>query len=453
MTRSQILRSNNNDVKSLSDKINSVPWVFIEILASLPAMLFIIGEGIQLFNLIFRYEPYHDEGFYDITDTVNSFSLRIGIITYMLYILKLFAENKHPKLRISPTFAFFAVLVLFMLISTVVNGYTEYARYGEPYRYESLTTFIMYPMIFFLCSTLITNKRIKNVVCFSFLFLSFVIGIISLINYYMLIYGYEPILYSASDEKMLGLFSNSNHYGYYLTICIMLSSSLFVLEKNKAVKIFCLTNFILNTYVLIINNTFGCYLACAFGLIFNLAVLFIINRKINILAAAAFLIYIVLTIISSFFFDTVMTNFIVLFSDIFKLGSNAEDKGGAGTGRWKLWVFTVKRIIEKPVFGWGTDGIADMMYDKYAITRTHNEFLQYTVFFGIPGGISYIAAAVSVFIRAQKNKKKLGNLEIASLTAAFAYLASSFFGNTMYYTAPLFFIFLGLGYGRSHDSQ
>ena len=43
-----------------------------------------------------------------------------------------------------------------------------------------------------------------------------------------------------------------------------------------------------------------------------------------------------------------------------------------------------------------------------------------------------------------KNKMKLDVCTIAAITAAFGYLVSAFFGNTMYYTTPYLFILLGL---------
>ena len=53
--------------------------------------------------------------------------------------------------------------------------------------------------------------------------------------------------------------------------------------------------------------------------------------------------------------------------------------------------------------------------------------------------------------RLSLNRKKLTNVQIVSLIASFAYLASSFFGVTMFYTAPYLFILLGLGYSRDES--
>ena len=99
----------------------------------------------------------------------------------------------------------------------------------------------------------------------------------------------------------------------------------------------------------------------------------------------------------------------------------------------------------------GIEGISDQLNSECQIDRPHNEFLQYIIFFGIPGLLLYIAGIMSVFINGLKHKKKLDIYTIACIVAAFDYLFSSFFGNTMAYTTPFFFIILGLSYYQEND--
>jgi hypothetical protein len=58
----------------------------------------------------------------------------------------------------------------------------------------------------------------------------------------------------------------------------------------------------------------------------------------------------------------------------------------------------------------------------------------------------YVAAIFMIYLRGLKLKVYLTNMNYVGLCAAFAYLASSFMGNTMHYTAPYLFIALGMGY-------
>ena len=78
--------------------------------------------------------------------------------------------------------------------------------------------------------------------------------------------------------------------------------------------------------------------------------------------------------------------------------------------------------------------------------RAHNEYLQYTMYYGIPAGICYIAGCFSVYLRGLKNRRRLDRYSVAALTAAFGYLTSAFVGNTKMLTTGLFLALLGLGF-------
>ena len=46
--------------------------------------------------------------------------------------------------------------------------------------------------------------------------------------------------------------------------------------------------------------------------------------------------------------------------------------------------------------------------------------------------------------RGLKHRHEIDNITLTCLVAYFSYLVSAFFGNTMFYTAPYLFIFLGM---------
>lgn len=104
-----------------------------------------------------------------------------------------------------------------------------------------------------------------------------------------------------------------------------------------------------------------------------------------------------------------------------------------------------KFLREKPVLGYGPDNLEEE-YAKVNIkeTRPHNEYLQYAVCLGVPALLLYLGALLNIFIRNFKQRKLLSEGNIIALVASFGYLASAFFGNTMYYTTPYFFIILAI---------
>lgn len=116
----------------------------------------------------------------------------------------------------------------------------------------------------------------------------------------------------------------------------------------------------------------------------------------------------------------------------------AQDVGGYGD--------VPVNILKKPLFGFGVDGILNQLNETCGFERTHNEFLQYASFFGISAGIMYICGVFSVFLKGLKHKNELDCYTTAGLVTAFAYLVSSFFGNSFFYTVLFLFIFLGLGF-------
>ncbi|MCR5098300.1 MAG: hypothetical protein K6B14_05055, partial [Lachnospiraceae bacterium] len=103
-------------------------------------------------------------------------------------------------------------------------------------------------------------------------------------------------------------------------------------------------------------------------------------------------------------------------------------------------------INNNPVFGLGMEGIRARGYWVYVgNARPHNEFLQYALFYGIPAGVLYFSGCLSAFLHDLKYKNELDGITVTFLVVAFGYLVSSFFGLTLYSTAPYLFITLGLG--------
>ena len=125
---------------------------------------------------------------------------------------------------------------------------------------------------------------------------------------------------------------------------------------------------------------------------------------------------------------------------------NPEEADSAGSSRWVLWKATMKYISEKPLLGWGVEGISQRLKVEAGAERTHNEYLQYAAFFGIPNVICYITGCALVFLRAVRRWNDIEPGTKVCVCGALAYFISAAFGVSMYYTAPLFFVYLGLGY-------
>ena len=107
----------------------------------------------------------------------------------------------------------------------------------------------------------------------------------------------------------------------------------------------------------------------------------------------------------------------------------------------------IRFALKKPIIGYGPDNLKDE-YLRAGINqdRPHNLIIYLACVSGFPGMLLYVTAVgIIVIIGIKKLFKGDQNAKIY-LMIVIAYLISSMFGNSMYYTSPYFFIFLGLNF-------
>ena len=91
-------------------------------------------------------------------------------------------------------------------------------------------------------------------------------------------------------------------------------------------------------------------------------------------------------------------NFNSLGTDIVSIINQSDAADDAGSGRWIIWKLGLEFVREAPVFGIGFEGIvARGLMERAIHARVHNEFLQYTMFYGIPAGVAYFAGCLGVY--------------------------------------------------------
>lgn len=431
--------------RTLGEIAENIPWRWVYFVFFLPIFAFALNPLIKIISSLIN-PPYDDFFGFDIDYSIFISQIdEFAIITYFFGIILFIIKSIHNKNTLKEfakeniSFMFFIALVLIMIISTIKNGLDYYVLNGDIYRRESLFTFIMYFLVFYFSASQMKAERLKAILIYVYLAGSAVIGVCAIIH--SCITELEAFSMNAG---LATIFSNSNHYGYFLLIAICLSSATFIFEKNIALKIFSLAVFILNNVVLIINDTFGCWLAASVTLLSECIFICICRKKFDLLSAIPFIVFMLIAFIMGFWYDTIFAQVIKLFVEVGKIAENDEDAGATGSGRWRLWVYTMQYISEKPILGWGVEGIADKLYEAGGNSRPHNEYLQYCAFFGIPAGIIYIIGVALAFIKCLKNRLNIGIFSFAAFVAAVGYAISACFGNTMYYTAPFFFIFLGM---------
>ena len=117
----------------------------------------------------------------------------------------------------------------------------------------------------------------------------------------------------------------------------------------------------------------------------------------------------------------------------------------AGTQRGELWHAAYSFIQRKPIIGYGADNIGEQ-YENALIRgkdRPHNLILYLACVSGIPGMFLYMTAVGIIIIKGIIKLFKNDEEGKIFLLVVVTYMISSMFANSMFYTSPFFFIFLG----------
>ncbi|SKB37699.1 O-antigen ligase [Acetoanaerobium noterae] len=375
------------------------------------------------------------------------FLQQLGYIAFIIFIfviiknyndLKIHKFNYKNLIKINQVEILLIFMLVWSIISTLVSSDMNLSFTGTSYRHDGLNTYITYAG-FFTCGYYINTKSsIKKIISIFVLSSTIVAGLVLLdINYLNNIFSFNT---------NSAIFYNINHYGYYL--CMAVISSVFLVltnksnKKNKHKYLLC---YVLLVAVLVKNNSFGPYLATLVGLSVQLVIIYYNFRDYFKDMSLIFILFLVISLVINMFSSFLIVEVLKLFGDVQEIVTNDNLSEQAGSGRWILWKNGIKYMLEKPIFGYGPDNLGyRYAMDKIQQDRPHNEFIQIAASLGIPALFFYITALYKHFRLVTKNIKHF-DIELISLNLVVAtYLFSSFFGNTMFYTSPYYFIFLGM---------
>ena len=415
----------------------------LEIISCVLLLLWTISPIIEYAFKNF-YRKYYTLYFSNITYLIGS----LGIIIYIIYFIKFKKKEKINIKKFIPEILLILLLVI-SVISSILSENQHLSIFGEPYRKEGLIVYFMYIGIMLMASIIKDNKYIKYI-CQSIIISCLIITIIPLFRNNFTYY------------KFTNIFHNTNHYGYYLMINVMLSLFMFMNSNKLIKKTTYIIIYIFFLYLLIRNNTFGSYLAVFATIIFLL--IYSLITKYNRLKTV--LIFILLMIVSFAVsnFDIkigerihlestkgmLLNNLFVLKRDIKGIIDNdGAIMYSAGSYRLTLWKEAWKYTLKHPTFGGGMECLRNyyisdlkMFYTDFN-DRPHNSIIQVAAFIGIPGAIIYFSFIMYIAISNLIIMKK-DDTNIMIYASAMCYFLSSLLGNSMYYTSPYFMILLGL---------
>ena len=376
-----------------------------------------------------------------------------GIVIYIVYIIKNKVKKKYSIKRFIPEILILILLII-SIIASILSKNTHLSIFGEAYRKEGLFVYIMY-IGFILLASIIKDSKYIKLLFKSMIISCLIITIIPLFN--------NDFTYVA----FANVFHQFNHYGYYLMINIMISVFMFIDSDKLIKKIFYLITYVFLIYLLIRNDTFGCFLAIIIGFIF-LFIYSMVKKYKRVSIVLVILVFIITSFTVSHYdikigervnFKStkglVARNLSTFTKDVKNITKNDDESTDkAGTGRGLLWKEAINYTLDHPLIGGGMESLNKYYREKNVNynDRPHNIILQVSSFIGIPGAIIYLVLILYIAITNLKIMKH-DNIHIMIYVTAFTYFISSIFGNSMYYTSPYFMILLGLLIGFNRDKK
>lgn len=173
-----------------------------------------------------------------------------------VYVARLFQSDSNLiKKDLKMYYITAGVYVLFVIGSTLFSKYQSIAISGFPDRYEGVYILVAYIVIFFITTSLISNEKHIKIMLGSLIIGAIVIGIVGLFQYM----GYDlwksnfgkslmlPAQYANMADKLQFQFAkhtiyatlyHTDYVGSYMAMLFPFSFALFVLAKNRILKVF-----------------------------------------------------------------------------------------------------------------------------------------------------------------------------------------------------------------------
>lgn len=438
-------------------------WTIIPILVAIgfiPISRMHAGEGILILT-------YYQVSY----NTILVYT--VGIIGFILFMIML--SGKRDKLSMTTKqiliektknevwIVLLALLLLWSFISAALSDTVVTAFVGTAIKRDGFFAYCIYAAVFGIAYFIEDEKLIKKIL----IWYSCVTNIMGLV---MMFYEWGiPVLSDMSHAYSCATFMNPNHFGYFLGMSIMCLVGLFYMDlyrvkengENALSKygIYYIVSFGWQMYVLMINNSLGAFVAVVIATTFAMIFWKIRFGKLGVLAWLPAVIALVITLISymgwidNLWGETVGESLNQFFLDIFKVAKHSEGFEKAGTNRMGLWIEAIKLIPTKPIFGYGPEGLTGHFKEINAYDRPHNEYLQLAVFCGVPALLMYLSALITLCVNRCKKLKTISPVTIAVAGVVIGYLVNAFFGFTLYYTTPYFFMFLGFVAGSVREKN
>ena len=334
---------------------------------------------------------------------------------------------------------------------------------------KELPLFLAGPLLYFIVVNNINNERQINRIISAILIMGGLFGIYGILQYNGIDFSFWIGNYGRG--KVFGLFGNAGYFAEYLILPLSIAISLFLVSKNKTIKILLLIGILTMVSTIALTFTRTPYLSLVISFIFML-LLFVISRGKRLFKENKKIFIVIFLVI------IIIISLIVVPNPLNKPGTViSKIKGGASINqltqgfsikrRIATWKFTILLIKDHPLLGSGIgtfkynslryqakffdQGDNRTIYPYGVADKTHNEFLQLAAELGIIGLIIFIWLIFAYFnyglkiLKREKDKYKQGII-IGLMGSVMAFLIDSIFWFPLHhsFTSSLFWLCLGL---------
>ena len=457
MENSILLPFDENKHRPIGDWSERIAFSFLFLWCVLPVIMSLFDFMGGIAGRFPTSEMLAEEGFtignvnYSIAIRIyRALFRRLGLATSGFTVVYLLWNRnilKQISFKQKPWYCFLGLLLVWSGVCTILSDDWENAFLGGSYMNDGLLSFLFYAGVFF-CASLIQKEKNRlrilrlysTVVCY----LALIMVLQELTD--------STFLFYCFPASRAVVFNHFNHFGYVLCMAVHALTGLFLYDRHAGAitRFLYLLAFSFLVYSLLINETFGSYLAALFT--FPVIYLFYVHRggETHWKAFLPLLLFLTISAINCLGLMpghyNLLNDFSQLGNDIIHISKGAEEASKAGTGRFTLWKDTVHRIAQRPVFGFGPNGFVG----ENAITAEsspHNEYLQVAGYLGIPGLVLYLSALISLAVNRWKSITVLDPMFLAISGVLIVYLFSACFGNPVFNTFPFYWMFYGLTAG------
>lgn len=371
--------------------------------------------------------------------------------------IKWYLNRNDLKRRIDNSEKIIAFYLVLIIISTVCSMNVETSLWGREMREEGLFAIAAYVLLYFFTKRyyVFCKKHIRY-----YILAASIVALYGLVQYF----GLDPIprdfIRLNWSGRAFSTIGNPNFLGSYLVLALPISMFSYIYSKKG---VFLLATLLV--YVcLLFTNTRGAWLGAIASII--ILIYYLINLKYEkkyIIFTIALMT--IATILFNLYNNNIfLTRFLTMYHDMNKLIVQSSDFEKAGSNRLFIWVRVMKLIYKYPIWGVGIETLDIAFAKEYSTDLTkyfggrvifdkaHNEYLNIAVSTGIPSLIVYLAFITNIIIKGFKQIKN-NYIVLPLFCSVVGFLVQAFFNISVVSVAYIFWIFLGILYKISDDSE